>query len=145
MDTLIIRITTDNQVICEKFPQEENNSDKYKVTDLIKAGCIFYERFVPYKLLELIGNMDSNHKISMIAEDPDVAFEYYSLNRGATWLNAGICIFGNVWIVGEKSTTDGYVFSGISENVIGHLKRELERVVLAVQIQQVERLLKMLR
>lgn len=131
---MIIKITTDNQVIREKFPQGTMIEQNTQLRTFIGTDCTLYEHVMPRRLYSLFdGHMNSRSTVSMLV-DEDGLFNGLDVNKVACWLYEsdvhGYPILGNALIVGEKRTADGYIFCDIPENIAESLKSKLEQIAL---------------
>lgn len=135
---MIIKITPDNQVIIEKFPQGTIREQNTQLRSFIGNGSTLYKYVIPRKLYSLLdGHMNSHGTVSMLMDEDGLFNDELDVNKVASWLyesDVYECpIMGNVLIVGEKHTADGYIFCDIPENIAESLKSKLEQIALDAQ------------
>lgn len=134
---MIIKITTDNQVISEKFPQRTISEQNTQLRSFIGTDCTLYEHVMPQRLYELVGKRSNSHSTVSMLVDEESLLKSLDINLVASWLykseQYGAPIAGNVLIVGEKRTADGYVFCDIPEDIAEKLKGKLEQLALVAQ------------
>lgn len=119
----IIRVNTDNSVDTLEYPKGTIREELEALRKMIGPKCELVEHVRPERLYtELKASQRISHElgsgVSMLV-DEEGSYHDLPYNLFASWLykseEYSSPIFGNILLIGEYDTGDGYSFCGLSE------------------------------
>ena len=137
----IIKITADNEISVHDFPEGTCQVQNEALRRMIGPRCELYEHVMPKRLYTELGGSNRAGKekgscVGMLVDEEGL-YRDLDVNTVGSYLyeadKHGNCIVGTILIIGERWTSDGIDFCGISERQFDLLYPQLEGLVKKVR------------
>ncbi|RKJ19610.1 hypothetical protein D7X48_12650 [bacterium D16-50] len=133
----IIRISTDSEMSVHEFPEGTYREQNEELRRLIGPQCELFEHVLPKRLYSELGVpgkvlREAGGFVSMLIDEEGI-FNDLDENPIGSYLyetdKHGHPIAGNILLVGEKLSSEGVDFCGISDKRFGLLYTQLKEMI----------------